>query len=94
MLTKISHIGIAVASLEESVSFYRDKLGMAFQGVEEVAEQKVKVAMLAVGESKIELLEPTSAERQAFQVSVLPMRVYAGRTRKCQENVSLSRSRA
>jgi methylmalonyl-CoA/ethylmalonyl-CoA epimerase len=62
MLTKINHIGIAVASLEESVSFYRDNLGMAFQGVEEVAEQKVKVAMLAVGESKIELLEPTSPD--------------------------------
>jgi len=62
MLTKINHIGIAVKSLEESLPFYRDNLGMAFAGIEEVPEQKVRVAMLAVGESKIELLEPTSSE--------------------------------
>lgn len=62
MLTKINHIGIAVKSLDESLPFYRDNLGMALVGMEEVVEQKVKVAMLAIGESKIELLEPTSAE--------------------------------
>ena len=62
MLTKINHIGIAVKSLDDALPFYRDQLGMAFLGTEEVAEQKVKVAMLQVGESKIELLEPTSEE--------------------------------
>lgn len=62
MLKKISHIGIAVNSLAEAIPFYRDNLGMALQGVEEVAEQKVKVAMLAIGESKIELLEPTAPD--------------------------------
>ena len=62
MLTKINHIGIAVKSLEESIPFYRDQLAMPFAGIEEVAEQKVRVAMLQVGESKIELLEPTSAD--------------------------------
>ncbi len=62
MLKKINHIGIAVISLDEAIPFYRDQLGMAFKGMEEVAEQRVKVAFLAVGESKIELLEPTSAE--------------------------------
>ncbi|GFE59929.1 methylmalonyl-CoA epimerase [Geobacter sp. AOG2] len=62
MLTKINHIGIAVKSLDEALPFYRDNLGMAFAGIEEVAEQKVRVAMLQVGESKIELLEPTSGE--------------------------------
>jgi methylmalonyl-CoA/ethylmalonyl-CoA epimerase len=60
MLTKINHIGIAVRSLEESIPFYRDQLSMPFAGIEEVAEQKVRVAMLQVGESMIELLEPTS----------------------------------
>ena len=60
MLTKINHIGIAVKSLEETLPFYRDNLRMAFMGIEEVAEQKVRVAMLGIGESKIELLEPTS----------------------------------
>lgn len=62
MLHKINHIGIAVQSLEASIPFYRDALSMPFQGIEEVAEQKVKVAMLQVGESKIELLEPTSPD--------------------------------
>lgn len=62
MLTKINHIGIAVTSLDESLPFYRDSLTMPFAGIEEVAEQKVRVAMLQVGESKIELLEPTSPD--------------------------------
>lgn len=59
MLQKINHIGIAVQSLDATLPFYREVLGMIFKGEEEVAEQMVKVAMLQVGESKIELLEPT-----------------------------------
>ncbi len=62
MTRKIDHIGIAVRSLETSIPFYRDVLGMAFEGTEEVAEQKVRVAFLAVGESRIELLEPTAED--------------------------------
>lgn len=62
MLKKIDHIGIAVNSLDEAVPFYQANLGMAFLRVEEVAEQKVKVAFLQVGASKIELLEPTSED--------------------------------
>ncbi|OEU77040.1 MAG: methylmalonyl-CoA epimerase [Desulfuromonadales bacterium C00003093] len=60
MTKKINHIGIAVKNLENSIPFYRDQLGMEFEGTEEVAEQKVRVAFLKVGESRIELLEPTS----------------------------------
>lgn len=62
MLTKINHIGIAVKSLDDAIPFYRDNLGMTFSGIEEVTEQKVRVAMLQVGESMIELLEPTSED--------------------------------
>ena len=62
MTGKINHIGIAVKNLEASLPFYRDTLGMTFEGDEVVAEQKVKVAFLAVGESRIELLEPTAAD--------------------------------
>ncbi len=61
-VSKLDHIGIAVHSLEAALPFYREILGMPFEGVEEVAEQKVKVAFLGVGESRIELLEPTSPE--------------------------------
>jgi methylmalonyl-CoA/ethylmalonyl-CoA epimerase len=60
MLTKINHIGIAVHSLDTSIPFYRDQLGMTFEGTEVVAEQKVKVAFFLVGESRIELLEATA----------------------------------
>jgi methylmalonyl-CoA/ethylmalonyl-CoA epimerase len=62
MLHKINHIGIAVQSIDATIPFYRDQLGMEFFGCEEVPEQKVKVAMLGIGESKIELLEPTSPD--------------------------------
>ncbi len=62
MLQKINHIGIAVQSLDVTLPFYRDSLGMPFHGTEEVPEQKVKVAMLGIGEAKIELLEPTSPD--------------------------------
>lgn len=62
MTKKINHIGIAVRNLEASLPFYRDILGMNFEGTEEVAEQKVRVAFLQVGESRIELLEPTAPD--------------------------------
>jgi len=62
MFTKINHIGIAVSSIEEALPFYRDSLGMEFSGTEEVPSQMVKVAFLCIGESKIELLEPTSPD--------------------------------
>ena len=62
MTNKINHIGIAVHSIDASVPFYRDVMGMEFEGTEVVEEQKVKVAFLAVGESRIELLEPTSPD--------------------------------
>lgn len=58
----IDHIGIAVRSLEERVPFYRDVLGLGEPEIEEVAEQKVRVAMFHTGAGKVELLEPTSPE--------------------------------
>lgn len=61
-LRKIDHIGIAVESVDEASVFYRDVLGLELIGTDEVPSQKVKVAMFQIGESKIELLEPTSPE--------------------------------
>jgi methylmalonyl-CoA/ethylmalonyl-CoA epimerase len=60
MTKKINHIGIAVKSIDAAAPFYRDVLGMLFEGTEVVAEQKVKVAFFSVGESRVELLEPTA----------------------------------
>ena len=62
MTKKLNHIGIAVKNLENAIPLYRDQLGMTFEGTEEVAEQKVRVAFLKIGESRIELLEPTSPD--------------------------------
>ena len=59
-IEKIDHIGIAVESIEKSLGFYRDILGLEYVGSEEVAEQKVRIAFLKIGESKIELFEPTA----------------------------------
>ncbi len=61
-INRIDHIGIAVPNLEEAAVFYRDVLGLEFLGIEEVPSQKVKVAMFAVGGSRIELLEPTAPD--------------------------------
>lgn len=62
MVKKVDHIGIAVSNLEESVKFYEDILGLKLQGIETVEEQKVKVAFLPVGDTEIELLEPTTPD--------------------------------
>ena len=55
----IDHIGIAVRSLDAAVPLYRDVLGLAFDGFDEVEEQGVKVAFFRIGDTKLELLEPT-----------------------------------
>ncbi|MDD3966126.1 MAG: methylmalonyl-CoA epimerase [Candidatus Neomarinimicrobiota bacterium] len=62
MVEKISHIGIAVTSLEAQIPFYRDVLGLEFLGLETVEDQKVKTAMFKVGDTRIELLEPTAED--------------------------------
>ena len=59
---KLDHIGIAVKDLEESLKFYEDILGLKCEGTEVVAEQKVKVAFLPVGDTEVELLESTDEE--------------------------------
>lgn len=61
MLKKIDHIGIAVNSLEDAVKFY-ETLGVNVTSYEEVPSQKVKVAFIKLGDSNIELLEPTSED--------------------------------
>ena len=60
--THIEHIGIAVTSLEESIPFFETLLGTKCYNIEEVVDQKVKTAFFKVGQTKIELLEPTSPE--------------------------------
>jgi methylmalonyl-CoA/ethylmalonyl-CoA epimerase len=54
---KIDHIGIATRQLEEGLAVWRDALGLQLDRTEEVAEQGVRIAMLQVGDTHIELLE-------------------------------------
>ncbi len=61
MILKINHIGIAVKSLAERLGFW-EALGLESGGAETVASEKVQLSFLPVGESRIELLEPTDGE--------------------------------
>ena len=59
---KINHLGIATKGIEEALRFWEDALGLENVHTETVEDQKVRVAMLPLGESRIELLEPTSED--------------------------------
>ena len=59
---KINHLGIATKGIDEALKFWSDALGLENVHTEIVADQKVRVAMLPIGESRIELLEPTSED--------------------------------
>ena len=59
---KVDHIGIATHQLAEGLAVWRDALGLQLDSTEEIAEQGVKVAMLAVGDTHVELLEPLTSE--------------------------------
>jgi methylmalonyl-CoA epimerase len=59
---KINHLGIATKGIDEALKFWSEALGLENVHTEVVEDQKVKVAMLPIGESRIELLEPTSED--------------------------------
>jgi methylmalonyl-CoA/ethylmalonyl-CoA epimerase len=62
MITKIDHVAIAVRRLEQQLPFWAEALGLDVEGMETVEAEQVKVAFLAAGTSRIELLEPTTDE--------------------------------
>ena len=61
-VVKVDHIGIATNSIEEGLAVWRDALGLKVHSTGEVAEQGVKICMLAVGDTHVELLEPLGPE--------------------------------
>ena len=61
-ISHIEHIGIAVRSIADQLPYYENVLGLKCYNIEEVVDQKVKTAFFKVGQTKIELLEPTSEE--------------------------------
>ena len=60
--TLVDQVSIAVHSIEKSLEFYQKTLGLKLITIEEVSSEKVKVAILQAGETRIELLEPTSKD--------------------------------
>jgi methylmalonyl-CoA/ethylmalonyl-CoA epimerase len=62
MLKKINHIAIAVNNIEEASKFYQTVLGLDLSGVEVVAAQKTRVGFFKIGESNIELVQPTESD--------------------------------
>jgi len=64
MIVRIDHIGVAVNSVEDAVKLYTDAFGIKAEDIEmeTMEEQKVRAAMIPVGESRIELLESTNSE--------------------------------
>jgi len=61
-ISKVDHIGIAVTSLDETIKFYEETLGIKSHGTEVVEEQKVKVAFFPVGDTELEFLESTTED--------------------------------
>ena len=62
MIEKIHHVGIAVHSLDKALEFYRDTFGLHVHASAEVQDQGVRAALLTIGQSEIELLQPLSPE--------------------------------
>ena len=61
-VSHIEHLGIAVKSLDEEIPYWENVLGLKCYAVEEVPDQKVRTAFFKLGQTKIELLEPTSED--------------------------------
>jgi methylmalonyl-CoA/ethylmalonyl-CoA epimerase len=59
---KIDHIGIATRQLDDGLAVWRDALGLTVDATEEISEQGVRVAMLAIGDTHVELLEALSPD--------------------------------
>lgn len=61
-ISHIEHIGIAINNLEEAIAFFEKFLGQKCYSIEEVKDQKVRTAFFKIGDTKIELLEPTEVD--------------------------------
>jgi methylmalonyl-CoA/ethylmalonyl-CoA epimerase len=62
MIKGLDHVAIAVNRIEDALQIFENTLGLRLEGVKNVEQQKVKIAVLRAGEGKVELLEPTGPE--------------------------------
>ncbi len=56
---RIHHVAVVVRSIEQALAFYRDGLGLQLETITDVPDDRVRIAFLGVGESKVELVQPT-----------------------------------
>jgi len=61
-IKKINHVAIVVRDIEESLKFWESALGLELHHVEDVPSQASKVAFIPVGDSEIELVQPTTED--------------------------------
>ncbi|MHC1739967.1 MAG: methylmalonyl-CoA epimerase [Anaerolineaceae bacterium] len=64
-LSKINHVAVVVADIDEALIFWRDALGIKVDHIEDVPSQKAQVAFLPVGDTEVELVKPTSPDTGA-----------------------------
>jgi methylmalonyl-CoA/ethylmalonyl-CoA epimerase len=62
MIRKVDHIGVVVRDVEAAAAFYRDVLGLAFQGFEDLPRRHLRIAVFDLGGVRLELIQPTSPE--------------------------------
>jgi methylmalonyl-CoA/ethylmalonyl-CoA epimerase len=61
-IKKINHVAVVVADIDQALSFWRDALGLELQHIEDVPSQKAVVAFLPVGDSEVELVQPSTED--------------------------------
>ena len=61
-IKKVNHIAILVEDIDQAAAFWKDSLEIPMEPIEEVPQEQARVAFLTVGETKIELVQPTSAD--------------------------------
>ncbi len=62
MITGLAHIGIAVRKMDDVLPIYQQLLGLKMEELKEAKQHKIKVALLTVGETNLELIEPLDNE--------------------------------
>ncbi len=64
-ITKINHVAVVVSDIDESLKFWQDGMGIRLQHIEDVPSQKAMVAFLPVGDTEVELVQPTAPDTGA-----------------------------
>jgi len=64
-INKVNHVAIVVADIDESLKFWQDAMGIRLHHIEDVPSQKARVAFLPVGDTEVELVQPTSEDTGA-----------------------------